>query len=353
MLLNLDALPAGMELFPATNDDAWTLIQRVIDESDYYLLVIGGRYGSIDDETNLSYTEKEFDYAVSQGKPVMAFLHSNPEKIPSGKTDQNDSSRAKLDAFRAKVQGAVHVNYWAGSGELAGHVAKSFVKLQKTHPAVGWVRGDVQTSTQSLEELNDLRKRLDEAETKLTAVRNGPPTGIEALSQGTDKLKLPVSVQFTVTDQAFRERGWSEEIDVETDWNGIFGAIGTSLLDEANQDDLRKRLESWAASHAYAEAVERKDAWLAEQDFVAQLDNYRKAVISGDDFDTIILQLRALGLIVMSDRKRSLKDVGTYWTLTPYGDEQLVALRALRRSESVATEQEQPSETSEPNESEG
>src|ERR1700710_3079374 len=74
-LLQMDAFPAGMELFPATDDDAWTLIKRVINESDYYLLVIGGKYGSIDPETELSFTEKEYDYAVEQGKPVMAFLH--------------------------------------------------------------------------------------------------------------------------------------------------------------------------------------------------------------------------------------------------------------------------------------
>ena len=40
-LLELDCMPAGMELFPASNDDQWTLIKRVIDACDYYLLIIG------------------------------------------------------------------------------------------------------------------------------------------------------------------------------------------------------------------------------------------------------------------------------------------------------------------------
>src|SRR3954468_7702491 len=72
-LLQLDAIPAGMELFPAADDDAWTLIERVIAASDYYLLVIGGKYGSIDPHTELSFTEREYDFAVAAGKPVMAF----------------------------------------------------------------------------------------------------------------------------------------------------------------------------------------------------------------------------------------------------------------------------------------
>jgi hypothetical protein len=190
-LLNMDAMPAGMELFPATDDDAWTLIQQVIDESDYYLLVIGGRYGAIDDETQLSYTEKEFDYAVAEKKPVMAFLHGDPGSIPLDKSKQGEEARAKLNAFRAKVEGHKHVRYWTGADHLAGQVALSFPKLQRAHPAVGWVRGNVQTATESFEELNTLRKRLEEAEKQLDAARKGPLPGTEDFSQGTDKSVSP------------------------------------------------------------------------------------------------------------------------------------------------------------------
>jgi hypothetical protein len=86
-LLNMDAMLAGMELFPAADDDASTLIQQVIQEGDYYLLVVGGRYSAIDDASNASYTEKEFDYAVSLKKPVMAFLHGNPGAIAFEKSE--------------------------------------------------------------------------------------------------------------------------------------------------------------------------------------------------------------------------------------------------------------------------
>ena len=45
-VLELDQMPAGMELFPAADASAWQLIKDVIDSSDYYILVMGGRYGS-------------------------------------------------------------------------------------------------------------------------------------------------------------------------------------------------------------------------------------------------------------------------------------------------------------------
>jgi hypothetical protein len=328
MLLNLDAFPAGMELFPATNDDAWTLIQQVIDESDYYLLVVGGRYGSVDDETQLSYTEREFDYALSNRKPVMAFLHGDTGKIPSEKTDQSDAAREKLDALRKKVEDAVHVNYWTGSDELGGLVAKSFVKIQKSHPAVGWLRGDVQTSTESLEELNALRKRAEDAETKLDAARRGPPPGTEDLSQGQDKIRLPVMVTAQVDQFPYdSQREVMEE--ATTSWDSLFGAVGPALFDEADQATMKDKLDLWLFNEVFDSAADQVERLAVK---TRERLEIREGQLLADDFDTVLVQLSALGLITRSERKRSLKDTGTYWTLTPFGEEHLRALRAIRKS---------------------
>src|SRR3954468_4936174 len=101
-LLALDCIPSGMELFPASDDDQWTLIKRVIDDCDYYLVIIAGRYGSMRD--GVGYTEMEYDYAVSQHKPVIAFLHSEPGTIKVENTDKDAKAEEKLLAFRQKAQ---------------------------------------------------------------------------------------------------------------------------------------------------------------------------------------------------------------------------------------------------------
>ena len=56
-------IPVGMEQFHAAPTSQWNVITKMIDECDFYLLVIGGRYGSIDEEVGISYTEKEYNYA--------------------------------------------------------------------------------------------------------------------------------------------------------------------------------------------------------------------------------------------------------------------------------------------------
>lgn len=102
-VLEIDHVPAGMELFPAADDAAWQLIKDVIDGSDYYVVIIGGRYGSLDD-TGIGYTEKEYDYAVSQHKPVVPLLHKNPDNLPRGKTETDKESWEKLKKFRERVE---------------------------------------------------------------------------------------------------------------------------------------------------------------------------------------------------------------------------------------------------------
>lgn len=63
-LLELDCIPCGMEYFPAADETQWDFIKKLIDESDYYIVVIAGKYGSVD-ETGKSYTQKEYEYATN------------------------------------------------------------------------------------------------------------------------------------------------------------------------------------------------------------------------------------------------------------------------------------------------
>src|SRR5687768_4895989 len=71
-ILEMGHIPVGMELFSAADEEQWELIKRQIDDSDYYLVLIAHRYGSRDG--SVSYTEKEYDYAVSKKIPTLGFI---------------------------------------------------------------------------------------------------------------------------------------------------------------------------------------------------------------------------------------------------------------------------------------
>ena len=69
--MKLNCIPAGLELFPAIDEKQFDYIKKCIDDSDYYLLIIGGRYGSLTCE-GISYTEKEYLYALKNNISIIA-----------------------------------------------------------------------------------------------------------------------------------------------------------------------------------------------------------------------------------------------------------------------------------------
>src|SRR5207249_4555795 len=125
-LLELDCIPAGMELFPAADEDQWSLIKKVIDDSDYFIVIVGGRYGAIG-SSGISYTQMEYEYAVNQGKPVIGFVHKDPGSIPANRTEQSEDGRRKLDEFRRLVKQKM-CKYWSTGDELAAVVGRSMVR---------------------------------------------------------------------------------------------------------------------------------------------------------------------------------------------------------------------------------
>lgn len=88
-LLELDCIPCGMEAFPAANETQWNWIKKVIEECDYYVLTIGGMYGSVNEESGLSYTEMEYDYAIEKGVPTIAFLVEDEGKLLGDKLESD------------------------------------------------------------------------------------------------------------------------------------------------------------------------------------------------------------------------------------------------------------------------
>ena len=338
-LLQMEAFPAGMELFPAADDDAWSLITRVIDSSDYYLLVVGGKYGSVDSESELSYTEKEFDYAVEQKKPVMAFLHGDPGQIPLDKSEIEEPARLKLEAFRAKVQASKHVKYWDGPENLKGQVALSFSDFRQRYPAVGWIRGDVEVSAEALSEINELRKQLADTEKTLANIRTEAPSGAEDLAQGNEPSQFVVDYSAAATLTGADE--WRTPVIVgtfaaTTTWDELFSRIGPELLDEADEAAMKKQIGQMLASRFLTEVEDGVRSWAEEEGKTVASVARVKVTMKPEEFGTLIIQLRALGLIEKSDRNRSVKDKGTYWKLTPHGDEHLTSLRAIRKSDAAA-----------------
>lgn len=153
-LLDNNCIPVGMEQFPASNMSQMEYIEKMLDDCDYYILIIGGRYGSLDDD-GVGYTEKEYNYAQQKGIPVMAFVNLHPEKLPNEKCEH--ANIEKFKAFRDRVWNAKKlVKGYSDIGDLKANVVTAVNAAIREYPGIGWVRATDFVQEESLEMGNNV-----------------------------------------------------------------------------------------------------------------------------------------------------------------------------------------------------
>jgi hypothetical protein len=305
-LMEMDCIPAGMELFPAADEEQWEFIKRIIDDCDYYLLIIGGRYGSTADD-GLSYTEKEFDYAVSKGIKVIALLHKSPDDLPRSKSETEEVNYQKLQTFREKVSDGRLVRFWNDASQLPGEVSLSLNKTMRLFPAIGWVRADSAASPELLVEINDLRKRNDELQMKLNETQASQPLiPREELADWDSSIDISgtYSLHARRMGRETEYFKWKNTVS----WSEIFGAISPFLADKAFDNDVNK--------------------FIAKQFSKVDCNNssLTSLAIEAQDLYTIRIQLLALGLIEIDNEHPEAQ-----WHLTDLGMQTMLKYRVISK----------------------
>lgn len=299
-IMSLDCIPAGMELFPANDTDQFDFIKKIIDDCDYYILIVGGRYGTISDD-GISYTEKEFDYAIDNKIPVLAFLHEDINNIPVRKSDIETIKREKLLAFREKVSSGRLVKFWKNAEDLNGKVAVSLNCTIKTQPGIGWIRANLQTNAEFLQEMNNLRKEL--AELKDYKVKT---------EQDKEKVKKLVDQTIAGLDEVFTINGstlngsYKENWTIDITWKDLFAKIAPDFI--SPQRDI------------YAiEIITRALGY-----------STTRTLINSQDFQTIKIQFMAKSLLDIKYVETTKGGKALFWYLTDKGKQLMIETRTIK-----------------------
>lgn len=306
-LMEMDCIPAGMELFPAADEEQWDFIKRVISDCDYYLVIIGGRYGSTTSE-GISYTEKEYDFAVESGLKVIALLHENPDLISVGRSDIDPSLRERLKLFREKLKTGRLVKFWSKPEDLPGQVALSLQKTIKMFPAVGWVRANTVANEELLAQLNDLRNENQKLLKTLSELQQQPKQTVEGLAA----LGETFNVRLSYSEPRYGKRNWT----CSQTWREIFAIISPYLMQTPTNDYI---------SNVFRLAVKAKGKTLGILN-----DDASGTALDDQDFRTIMLQLKALGLVNISHLPTTTGGKALFWSLTPQGERLMMELRTVR-----------------------
>ena len=138
-LLNQTCVPLGMEYFPSTGTDQWTLIKESIQAADFCLFILAGRYGSISDDGVTSWTHREYIEAAHLGKPMIFLLHGDISIIPAGKSEATARGRKKLDEFRSSIQLKTVSRFYRNDAELIDGLYASVAALKAGGKIEGWI----------------------------------------------------------------------------------------------------------------------------------------------------------------------------------------------------------------------
>lgn len=227
----------GMEIFPASSQSQMDFITRVIDRCDYYVLIVAGKYGSIS-ENGKSYTEEEYEYAVSKGIPVLSLVHQNPESLAKDKTETEPALQAKLADFATRVAKEAVVDYWNTPDEAATKALAALSQAVVSHPGVGWTRASAVAGEDLLREINELRKDKEQLEER---VRNFDARVSDVFS---DLDLASLDEEFTIRIVG-HSTGFKTSTSISLSWGEILRVIGPNFRTYAHTHAAENALSSY------------------------------------------------------------------------------------------------------------
>lgn len=300
-ILEMGHIPVGMEMFSAANEDQWKVIQKQIDDCDYYLVIIAHRYGSLDND--ISFTEKEYDYAVSKGIPIMGFIIDETTKWSAKFIDSDDTIKQKLIRFKEKVKTRM-ISFWKSSDDIYGKTAVALSKAFVSYSRPGYVRSDEVVNKDVYIELTrlstenaELRKNLSDIKIENEIEIEKKETRLLSILESTKKV---VSVRLT---------GSTEWHEFTLTLLEIFIIIAERILIESDELSMQKAIALAASNN---------------------LEYDKKIPVASNHFAQWLADMHALELIIPSRKKHLESDTTKYWTLTTYGNEIFSNIRKLK-----------------------
>jgi hypothetical protein len=261
-ILKAGHIPAGMELFTAGDRSQMDTIKQWIDESDVYMLILGGRYGSIEPISGISYTELEYDYAVQQERPLFAVVINEgalEDRVKiEGSVVLERSHPSELALFRAKVLGNIS-SFFDDKKDIKLCVYETLAEFGSNRTLKGWVRADEVVDTKPLVEelrrLDEVCRTLQEENRQLKAAAetqvNAKPSASSTKAESFQELKrilqaINIDIPAEVTGGS---KGFKRDLlsifytNRETLINGVVNRVGISPVQSFFYYNILPKLE--------------------------------------------------------------------------------------------------------------
>lgn len=203
------------------------------------------------------------------------------------------------------------VKFWKTADELPGMVALSLSKSIKTYPAVGWVRASSVASQDMLIEINELRKDNNELRQKLANLQPDDSEEFEDIADFDAEFTVNGNNYYHVgTGYGHSDKAWK----VKLTWRKLFSLLAPYLIDHPIDKTVKSKLADIIADHG--------DIGKGTQS------------IDDQEYKTITIQLKALGLVNVNYTKTIQGGMGLFWSLTSVGEQVMMRERIVKKSKS-------------------
>lgn len=308
-VLEMGHIPVGMEMFSAADEEQWKLIQRQILESDYYVVVVANKYGSLG-SSGISYTEMEYDFAVENKIPTLGFVLNEQSPWPSQKSESVEKSRKALTNFKSKVKSKL-VQFWGSKEDLHGKVSISLIKAITTNPRTGWVRSSEVIGPEVMKEIARLSSENAALRNEIDRLKS---TSIEKNDEIREVVKILDRNEFTISIRF--SSAWEGADEYKATLLDIFEGVAPNLQVENSLPEMAKNL----ALHIAKSTGYYKDYPIGKNKIIGWAAD-----------------LASLDLIEPSKKKHSVHDKETYWSLTKLGKQVLIRSRRIILEEGLAS----------------
>lgn len=290
ILLGLnDYKPVAMEYFPASTANQWTAIKENLDECDFCITIVAGKYGTIDKTTNKSYTHMEYEYACENNIPIISFVYNNIENLPISKCETKENRKKKLEEFKEIIYNSKLVKEWKDTTDLTNAIAPSLNKLVKDYPTAGYIKAS------EVEKLEKKNKRLEDKINKLEKENSKEKNGEVRIKKALKELKNEYKIKYNFKGEKEERK---EEISLTL--KDIFLFLAFELKEGCDEKSVYEKI---------AELIKNKNKY------------DKKVHLVREEYIKILMKFKNIDLVEEESKRTRRGNVENFWSLTTLGND--------------------------------
>lgn len=220
--------------------------RRQIDDCDYVVILLGSQYGE-QSVSGVGYMHLEYIYAVTKQKPVIVFMHDDPDSRDLSLQENRLELQEKFKAFRHLLQHEVdQVFSYRSLRDLEMAVRLNMPHMLERYPVSGWVRPQ---NAQALhDEIDQLKAKVEQLE------RDGGMRAIDPFLN-LPKVSMHEVFSFEYRMHAYQDGNFKElKIQKKLTWTQLLGILGSTFIHPTPEEFFSKRMNEYLNETGLAEA---------------------------------------------------------------------------------------------------